>query len=275
MIRGPGWILLGRLQAGPFRVTHKQYSPDFRQGVHAHEVGAVDFNLAGGGTGTYQGRPMESRPGTVELYAPGREHSFSAGPAGIRTMHVAFGPEALPAWRLDIDEPAGRHVDQAAAVGLALRLRRELADPDASSAMSAEALAHELLGAAVRWRDQAERGARWLAWVRDRLHAGGGPSLGELAALAGVHRSHLARSFSAQYGVSIGEYHRRLRLGAAAAKLGRGVVPLARLAQESGFTDQAHLTRWFTRVLGVTPGAYARAMRGERAALHGRGPAEG
>ena len=188
-------------------------------------------------------------------------------------MHVAFGPGALSPARAAAEDAEWRHIDQASAVGLATRLMLELADPDASTGMGAEALAHELLGAACRWRDKPERGVRWLAWVRDRLHAGGEPSLGELAGLAGVHRAHLARSFSSQYGVRVVEYHRRLRLGAAAARLGRGTVPLARLAQESGFTDQSHLTRWFTRVLGVTPGAYARALRGERAALSGRDPA--
>lgn len=275
VVDGPGWRMLRRVQAGPFRITQKQYGPQFRQGVHAHEAGTVDFNLAGGGAGTYGGRPVECRPGVVELYAPGREHSFSAGPAGIRTLHVVFGPGTIPGRALEGDEPAGRQVDQASAVGLAVRLVRELADPDASSPLSIEALAHELLAAASRWRDKAERGARWLRWVRERLHAGGEPSLTELSQLAGVHRAHLARSFSAQYGVSVGEYHRRLRLGAAAAVLGRGTVPLARLARESGFTDQSHLTRWFTRVLGVTPGAYARAMRGERAALNRQGRAAG
>lgn len=260
------------MQAGAFRISHKEYGPAFRQGVHSHESGTVDFNLAGGGTGTYAGKPLESPAGVVEFYAPGREHSFASGPRGIRTMHVAFGPAVLDgAWR-DQSEAAGRQVDQARAIGLATRLLRELTDPDASSPLAGEALAHELLAAACRWRDRAQAGARWLAWVRERLHAGGEPSLEELAGLAGVHRSHLARSFSAQYGVSVGEYHRRLRLAAAAGRLARERTPLARLAHESGFADQAHLTRWFSRSMRLTPARYARIMRGERDALARRWP---
>jgi transcriptional regulator GlxA family with amidase domain len=32
-------------------------------------------------------------------------------------------------------------------------------------------------------------------------------------------------------------------------------------AAQAGFADQSHLTRWFTRCYGVTPGAYQRATR--------------
>jgi len=36
-------------------------------------------------------------------------------------------------------------------------------------------------------------------------------------------------------------------------------VPLADAAIASGFSDQAHLTRWYKRIYGVTPGKYAAA----------------
>ena len=52
-----------------------------------------------------------------------------------------------------------------------------------------------------------------------------------------------------------------------ADRLAQGTVPLARLARDSGFSDQAHLTRWFSRVLGITPGRYAAALRRERTRL--------
>ena len=41
--------------------------------------------------------------------------------------------------------------------------------------------------------------------------------------------------------------------------LSEGVSP-ALAAAEAGFADQAHLTRWFRRYYGVTPGAYRAAM---------------
>gem|GEM_PF-1172738 len=264
------WHLLRRLDAGPFRITLKHYGPSFQQGVHCHALGAIDFNLAGGGCGTYVGRAVESRPGTVELFAPDREHSFCAGPSGIRTMHVAFGAHVLAdavGGGIGDSVHVDASIDQATAAGIGTRLLLELRDPDDSSPMAAEALAFELLAASHAWRRKPERGVRWLQWVRDHVHAEPGVTLKRLAALAGVHRAHLARSFSAQYGVSVGEYQRRLRLANAAQRIASGDGSLTRAAHACGFSDQAHLTRWFVRVLGVTPGAYARAMKSERVAL--------
>jgi AraC-like DNA-binding protein len=45
---------------------------------------------------------------------------------------------------------------------------------------------------------------------------------------------------------------------AARRLLAQGSSP-ARAAAEAGFADQAHLTRWFRRYYGVTPGAYRAA----------------
>jgi len=47
------------------------------------------------------------------------------------------------------------------------------------------------------------------------------------------------------------------------ARLCAGVTP-AQAAAEAGFADQAHLTRWFRRYYGVTPGAYRAAGQARR-----------
>lgn len=188
---------------------------------------------------------------------PGRAHSFLAGPRGIRTLHVAFGPRAAPRRGENAHPVDG--IDHAVAAGLAARLLAELADPDSSSPVAIESLALATLDAATRWPDPPEPDARWLAWSREHLDAGGDPALEPLAARAGVHRAHLARSFAARFGLSVGEYHRRLRLAAAAEMLAER-RPVSAVAQSTGFADQAHLTRWFGRVLGVTPAQYARSL---------------
>jgi AraC-like DNA-binding protein len=84
----------------------------------------------------------------------------------------------------------------------------------------------------------------------------------ELAALAGCSRFALYRAFQTQYGMSPGDYQRQLRLRAARALLARGHSP-AHVAADTGFTDQAHLTRWFGRCYGITPARYRVAVVGE------------
>ncbi len=96
----------------------------------------------------------------------------------------------------------------------------------------------------------------------------GGPMTGELsagdltaddlAAAAGCSRYAAYRAFTQAYGLAPSDYQRQLRVQAARRLLGAGVAP-ARAATEAGFADQAHLTRWFRRYYGVTPGAYRAA----------------
>ena len=54
-------------------------------------------------------------------------------------------------------------------------------------------------------------------------------------------------------------YHLQLRIDRAKRLLAAGSAP-ARVANDSGFVDQSHLTRHFRKWVGVTPGAYARAV---------------
>lgn len=80
----------------------------------------------------------------------------------------------------------------------------------------------------------------------------------DLADAAGCSRYAVYRAFRARYGLAPSEYLRQLRLRTARRLLARGMRP-AEVAAAAGFADQAHLTRWFVRWFGVTPGAYRRA----------------
>ena len=43
-------------------------------------------------------------------------------------------------------------------------------------------------------------------------------------------------------------------------RLIRSGYPLTHVVHATGFSDQSHLTRYFKRIVGVTPGSYARAV---------------
>ena len=85
-------------------------------------------------------------------------------------------------------------------------------------------------------------------------------SLDELVAAAGIGRFRLMRAFRATLGLPPHAYQIRVRVARAMAMIRTG-VPLVDVAAASGFTDQSHLARHFTRVVGVTPGRYRQAVR--------------
>ena len=82
------------------------------------------------------------------------------------------------------------------------------------------------------------------------------PSIGDIATRLDVGPTAAARAFSATFGLPPHEYVLGRRLEAARARILDG-EPLADVAIETGFVDQAHLTRRFKRLVGTTPGRYA------------------
>jgi len=81
----------------------------------------------------------------------------------------------------------------------------------------------------------------------------------ELAEVAGVSLRALQRTFTEYIGIGPKWVIQRFRiLEAAAAALGDTPVDWAVLAQDLGFSDQAHLTRVFTQVVGTPPATYRR-----------------
>jgi transcriptional regulator GlxA family with amidase domain len=85
--------------------------------------------------------------------------------------------------------------------------------------------------------------------------------LAVLAAEAGVHPAYLSRVFRRFTGVSPGEMTRELRVRRVCEALADKDRPLAELALEAGFADQAHMTRIFTRYTGTPPGALRESLK--------------
>lgn len=78
-----------------------------------------------------------------------------------------------------------------------------------------------------------------------------------MAAELGTSPFALLRAFKKQYGMPPHAWLTDARVRAARRMLDAGTAP-AQAAAEVGFTDQPHLNRHFTRIVGVPPGAYRR-----------------
>ncbi|SFJ33604.1 AraC family transcriptional regulator, transcriptional activator FtrA [Amycolatopsis sacchari] len=101
-----------------------------------------------------------------------------------------------------------------------------------------------------------------LDWATARL---GTPlTVGTLAAHAGLSSRTLARRFSAQLGVSPGEWLLGKRVDAARVLLEQTDLPVEAIATRVGLASAVNLRRHFHARLGTTPGAYRRTF-GEHA----------
>ncbi len=92
--------------------------------------------------------------------------------------------------------------------------------------------------------------------IEENLEAG--VDLAGLAQACGVDMFALHRAFTRAVGLPPHSFQTHLRLRRAKELL-RGGASLSQAALESGFCDQAHMTRHFARGMGLSPARYARA----------------
>ncbi len=85
-------------------------------------------------------------------------------------------------------------------------------------------------------------------------------SLKEVAKECGLSVSHFSRAFRRTTGVAPHHWLMTRRVEAAKEKLRDGRSSLLDAALASGFSDQSHLTRVFAGIVGLSPGAWRRAL---------------
>jgi AraC-like DNA-binding protein len=213
-----------------------------------------------------------SPAGSIVLINPGESHTGGPGlPDGyvyrtfypseslIRTAAAELGTTSaiLPSFRKPVI--TDQHL-----YDVLFAFHRSLADP--LSALEQETRLRHAISLLVRrytepgsskWRlagaTPASRRARQYLderYMRD-------VSLSELAAACGCSPFHLARAFTAQFGLPPHAYLNNLRVKNAKRMIRAG-TPLADVAYAVGYCDQSHLNRRFKRIVGVTPRQYAR-----------------
>jgi AraC-like DNA-binding protein len=82
----------------------------------------------------------------------------------------------------------------------------------------------------------------------------------DFARRRGLSVRRLQRLFLAHVGVGPKWVIRQYRLQEAVEQAADGPLDWAALAADLGYSDQAHLVREFTAVIGVSPAAYARSV---------------
>ena len=209
---------------------------------------------------------------TVLVYNPPgithRDH-FERGRGSFFAVSIKPGAAAAALAELSApDEPF--YLAAARQRGIAMRIAAACAL--GAESLSLEALALELLGSIDRRTQPQGTGApAWLAAALELLHDCYREDLtiSQIAADVGVHSVYLARTFRRQFGCTPGQFARFRRLERSLALLMGTRLPLADVALASGFADQSHFTRVFTRLAGSSPKTWRKqgTRRHDRARL--------
>lgn len=86
-------------------------------------------------------------------------------------------------------------------------------------------------------------------------HYGEAISLEELCKVSKLSKSTLLRAFTKEFGVTPYRYLENIRINKAKRLLEEGMTPIE-AAFQTGFCDQSHFNRFFTRFIGISPGVY-------------------
>ena len=115
-------------------------------------------------------------------------------------------------------------------------------------------------GAAPRLQTKRRLSRSQEALAKELLRANlsGDLLVSEIATECGLSRGHFITAFRETTGLTPHRWLTARRIDRAKALLSMRSLPLADVAAACGFSDQSHLTRVFTRTVGVTPGSWRR-----------------
>ncbi|CAN5924992.1 N/A [soil metagenome] len=196
----------------------------------------------------------ESAAGDVQLKQPGDVHREESRRGRLAFQVVSLAPSSVaPVGRVRPVLAAG---DPSGAVFQRLHdAIRDGADRLALEVLVAEAVA--ALGRIDAPSEHTRPVRRAIELLRARIDE---PiTLDAIAAHAELDKFHLCRAFRAQVGMPPHAYLTSLRI-MRAKELLRSGVKARDVAVRVGLYDQSQLNRHFRRLVGTTPGAYARAV---------------
>ena len=252
------------------RYTRQRFAP------HAHDEYVIGVVETGAARTTFRGGEDIHAVGSVITFAPGEVHTGAPATDDGWSYRTLYPSESL--LRFVAREATGRDVaprfdgshvhdprlaDRVRQTHIVLesdadRMRKECALLETLGEL---VLRHASAPDAQRTTLSAPRSSAALRRVRELLDAeyARTVTIGELAREAGLSSFHLIRVFRASFGLPPYKYLEQVRIHQA-RRLIRSGYPLTHVVHATGFSDQSHLTRYFKRIVGVTPGSYARAV---------------
>ena len=249
---------------GGLTLADAAYEPWHRLPKHAHEHAFFSLLLRGSFTEKLDHGGRTCVPTSLVFYPRHEPHSEVFGPQGGRAFNVEFAGDWMSRMRdFGIREPERSQEMRGSRLNwLATRLYAWFLGE--GNGVGVEELAVEMLAelAATGASEGERRRPGWLSRVRDELHARYAEVIRvtDLAKDAGVHPVHLARVFRRYHGCTVGQYVQRLRVEHACGALTDSQASLSSIAFETGFSDQAHFTRRFKELTGISPGLYRRLV---------------
>jgi AraC-like DNA-binding protein len=254
-------IRVGRGAPGIERVEARFGGPAFS--LHRHDTYALGITISGVQAFRYRGARRICLAGQLHFLHPDELHDGGPATADGFAYRIAYVEPAMVRAAVGgrpLPFAAEPVLDPSPATAGLVGLLEDIDEPldELAAAAAAAAVADALEAAAGRPQAGGAVDTAAVSAVREYLasHPAAGTRAADLERIAGIDRWTIARQFRRAFGTSPDRYRRMRRLALARAAIAAG-RPLAAVAAETGFADQSHMTRHFTRAYGLTPGRWA------------------
>jgi len=273
----------------PFNILIGEESAEKLTPLHWHDAFEIGYVLEGTGVFLIEGKSFPFRPGQVHVindtdrhmaYAEDRARFFNVHfhPDLLRDdsfpalANAAFLPFTMGSQRLSPLLPVGDpHTEQI------IRLLQSIADEHRTAAsywpLAVKGLILQIVtlllrhfvdhtipdAATLRRQELLIRLAPALRLIEERLSDP--PTILELAAAVSLSPSRFSTLFREAVGCAPVTYRNQRRIARAQHMLLTGKMPIAQVAEQSGFSTVQQFNRIFRRATGITPGAYRQCAK--------------
>jgi AraC family transcriptional regulator len=249
------------LAVSHFQLTDTLHGRNTDAPPHYHELPLICLVLQGSFDERIGARRRELASASGLVRPTGEVHADRFGSAGARCLTVEIDSQ----WFAVLEDHLGTRVgsrvlDRGPSVTAIAELTAAIRAEEPERSLSAEGtlLALMLEVSRVVRSNRADAMPRALGRAREFIAANldGILTVESIAAAAGVHPVHLARTFRTKTGETVGGYVRRIRAECARDLIRRSTEPLASIALRCGFADQSHMTRVMRQLYGATPAKF-------------------
>jgi AraC family transcriptional regulator len=235
------------------------FAPNAHVQRHTHEHAYISFLLNGSYTEEASGETRTCLPGSVIFHPRGETHSDGFHRFGGQVLNLQLAPQWLEA----MDEavrpwPRAINVVALDAYSAGVALHHGF---DSLSATALDNLAVELMAQVVR-EQRLPAFKLWMTRALEFIYSAivheRELSLRTVAAAAGIHPIHLARSFRKYRGMTFSRFVSAARLRLGLRQLLETTKSITDIAVDCGFADHPHFCRAVKSATGFSPSHFRR-----------------
>ena len=236
----------------------------FNSDWHSHENSHLTFCLKGGSIEKRKKENVLCSPGILLLYPAYEIHRNTDYVSNSESFSIEFENEWCKNFEIDNQESNRQNMIGNPLIKLEIiKLMREVKQPDDLSALCIETTVLGILSSLNDDKTENKRPS-WITELYQLLHDeyNSNWSLASLSERLKIHPVTISKYFPKYFQSNIGDYIRKIKTEKSFADLSKKSIAIEEIAVKYGFVDNAHFTRVFKKLTGITPSQYRQMIAG-------------